>query len=151
MKKINIIISIILLLFCLGYFFMIGNLPDRNFQNTLNSSFMPYLLLIILTVLSLFLLVKNFLKGTHEICNHYITRKDLFGIAAITTMIFLYVFIMEFAGFIVTTPFVIFTLMKLTGSSSLKEAIIVSLSASFLIYFFFDFIFKVQLPSGIIM
>ena len=149
MKKINIIISIVLLLFCIGYFFMIQGLPDRNLENTLKSSFMPGLLLIIFLALSLILLIKNLSIGSVEACDYQLTRNDGFGILAITALIFVYILIMNITGFLIITPVVVFILMKLTGSSKIREAIIVAVSATLLIYLLFDVIFKVQLPEGL--
>lgn len=151
MKKINIIISIVLLLFCIGYFFMIQGLPDRNLENTLKSSFMPTLLLSIFAGLTVIMLVKNIVAGSVEACDYLITKRDLLGLVSITALIFIYVFLMNITGFIIITPIVMFVLMKLTGTSKIREAIIVSITASVLIYLLFDVLFEVQLPGGLIM
>ena len=151
MKKINIVIAVVLLLFCIGYFFMIKGLPDRNLENTLKSSFMPTLLLIIFMGLSVLLLIKNIALGTNEACDYMLTRRDLLGLLIVTALIFLYVFLMNITGFLIITPVVMFILMKLTGSSKIREAVIVSISASLLIYLLFDVLFKVQLPGGLVM
>lgn len=150
MKKINIVVAIVVLLFCCGYFIMIQGLPDRNLDNTLKSSFMPGLLLIILVGLTLVLLIKNIFQGSEEACNYTISRKELLGILVMTVILFAYVALLDILGFILITPFVMFILMKLTGSTKIKESIIVSISATAIIYLLFDMLFRVQLPDGLI-
>jgi putative tricarboxylic transport membrane protein len=130
---------------------MIQGLPDRNLENTLKSSFMPSLLLIILVGLSLILLITNIVKGSDESCGYHITKKELQGLLIITGLIFSYVYLLDIIGFIMTTPVLMFILMKLTVGFKLRESIIVSISATLGIYLLFDLLFKVQLPEGIIL
>jgi len=151
MKKINIIVAVVVLLFCIGYFFMIQGLPDRNLANTLKSSFMPSLLLIILVGLTLILLIQNIVKDSEESCNYAITGKELLGILVMTVLIFAYVFLLDIVGFLIITPVVMFILMKLTGSKKIRETIIVSVSVTLVIYIIFDLLFRVQLPDGLIL
>jgi putative tricarboxylic transport membrane protein len=97
------------------------------------------------------LLGKNLIFGTDEGCKYQIKKKELLGLIAIVALIYLYVLLMRFGGFLVITPIIIFVLMKLTGSARIREAIIVSISATVLIYLLFDVIFNVQLPGGLLM
>ncbi len=150
MKKINIIISIVLLTAAGGYYSLIGTLPDRDLENTLSSAFMPTLLVYMIVFLSILLLIKNIHKGTAEDCCYHITGKEMIGLLYVALIIYFYVVLMKIIGFIFITPVVIIILMKLTGSVKWKEMIAVSVTATILIYFFFNFLFKVQLPHGIL-
>ncbi len=151
MKKINIIISVILMSLACVYYYLIGNLPDRDLANTLSSAFMPTLLCYFIMFLSAVLLVKNIRYGTAESCSYHITKKEMLGLLYVALIIYFYVFLMKIAGFIFITPVVMIILMRLTGSVKWKEMITVSVAATVLIYFFFNFLFRVQLPHGILM
>ena len=151
MKRINIIISIVLMTAAGVYYYLIGNLPDRNLANTLSSAFMPTLLFYFVMFLSILLIVKNIRYGTAENCYYHITKKEMLGLLYVALIIYFYVFLMKIVGFIFVTPVVIMILMKLTGSVKWKEMITVSVVATALIYFFFNFLFRVQLPHGILM
>ena len=151
MKKINIIISLVLITAGGIYYYLTGKLPDRDLANTLSSAFMPTLLFYCLIFLSVLLLIKNIKFGTNEGCSYHITKKEMLGLLYVALIIYFYVLLMKLIGFIFVTPAVLIVLMKLTGSSKWKEMIIVSVSATVLIYFFFNFLFKVQLPHGILL
>ena len=151
MKRINIIISLVLIAAGGFYYYLTGKLPDRDLANTLSSAFMPVLLFYLLVFLSVLLLVKNIKYGTNEGCSYHITKKEMLGLLYVALIIYFYVFLMKIIGFIFVTPAVLIILMKLTGSVKWKEMIIVSVSATALIYFFFNFLFKVQLPHGILL
>ena len=151
MKRINIIISLVLIAAGGFYYYLTGKLPDRDLANTLSSAFMPTLLFYCLIFLSVVLLVKNIKFGSREGCCYQITKKEILGLLYITLIIYFYVFLMKVVGFVFITPVVLIILMKLTGSVKWKEMIIVSITATVLIYFFFNFLFKVQLPHGILL
>ncbi|MDC7227681.1 MAG: tripartite tricarboxylate transporter TctB family protein [Spirochaetales bacterium] len=150
MKRVNIIAAAVVLLVCIGYFIMIQGLPDRNLDNTLKSSFMPTLLLLILVILSITLLIKNIVTDSEETCNYLISKRELLGLVAITGLIFAYIFLLDVTGFLLITPVIMFVLMRLTGGGKIRESIIVSVSATLIIYLLFDLLFQVQLPDGLI-
>lgn len=148
MKKANIIISSILILFCVFFGVLTARLPDRNLPNTLGIDFMPWVLLIILFLLSVLLLLTNFLGKSLETKDAKITLWEVAGILFLTLIVYGYVQAMNLFGFLIITPVFIAVLMLFTGSRKWKELIAVSVLATVGIYFFFQKVFQVQLPGG---
>lgn len=150
MKKVDLIISIILIAFIGFYAFLTINLPARNLPNTLGSDFMPWILVICLSLLSILLLLKAIFGRTVEKGDSTISLKEGLGVLFLTAIIFVYVKAICLFGFIIITPIFIAVLMLFTGSRKWKEVVIVSLVATFGIYLFFQKIFQVLLPAGTI-
>ena len=150
MKKVDLIISIILIAFIGFYAFLTINLPARNLPNTLDSDFMPWILVICLSLLSILLLLKAIFGRTVEKGDSTISLKEGLGVLFLTAIIFVYVKAISLFGFIIITPIFIAVLMLFTGSRKWKEVVIVSIVATFGIYLFFQKIFQVLLPTGTI-
>ena len=150
MRKANIIVSVILILFCGFFAFLISRLPDRNLPNTLGSEFMPWVLVICLFSLSFLLLLKNIFVGTQEKLDSKISFQEGSGVLFLTVIVYGYVQAMGLFGFLLVTPVFIAILMLFTGSRGWKELVIVSILSTLGIYFFFQKVFQVQLPGGII-
>lgn len=150
MIKVDLIISILLIVFTGFYAFLTINLPARNLPNTLGSDFMPWILVICLSLLSILLLLKAIFGRTVEKGDSTISLKEGLGVLFLTAIIFVYVKAMSLFGFIIITPIFIAVLMLFTGSRKWKEVVIVSLVATFGIYLFFQKIFQVLLPAGTI-
>lgn len=150
MKKVDLIISIILIAFIGFYAFLTINLPARNLPNTLGIDFMPWILVICLSLLSILLLLKAIFGRTVEKGDSTISLKEGLGVLFLTAIIFVYVKAICLFGFIIITPIFIAVLMLFTGSRKWKEVVIVSLVATFGIYLFFQKIFQVLLPAGTI-
>jgi hypothetical protein len=148
MKKANIIISVILIAFCVFFGVLTARLPDRNLPNTLGIDFMPWVLLIILLCLSVMLLIINILGKSRERKDAAITLREVSGVFFLTLIVYGYVQAMSLLGFLIITPVFIAVLMLLTGSRKWKELVAVSILATFGVYFFFQKIFQVQLPGG---
>jgi hypothetical protein len=148
MKRANIIISIILIVFGVFFASLTSRLPDRNLPNTLGGAFMPWLMVILLLFLSILLLVKNIISGAEIKRVDNISLKDGLRILLLTTIVFIYVNAMQFFGFLLTTPFFIISLMLISGSKNWKQIVLVSLAGSGAIYFFFHKLFQVPLPGG---
>lgn len=148
MKKVNIVISIVLIVFGSVFAFLTSRLPDRNLPNTLGGAFMPWLMVFLLLFLSILLLVKNIISGAEIKSVDKISLKDGLRIFLLTVIVFVYVKAMQFFGFLLTTPFFLVSLMLISGSKNWKQILIVSLAGSGGIYFFFHKLFQVPLPGG---
>ena len=148
MRRINIVLSIILLCFGSYYAYLTASLPKRNLPNTLGSDFMPWVLVGCLFLLSLLLLVNTIFRGTREQCDFKISLKEGFGIIFLAACVWGYVKVMSLFGFILVTPIFIAILMLITGSRKWPEVVIVSIGATLGIYLFFQKIFQVILPGG---
>jgi len=148
MRRINIIISLVIIIFGAYYSFLITGLPDRNLPNTLGVSFMPWLLVLFLWFLAGFLLVKNLTREPNENCNPAISRREGVGIVLLIVMIPLYVRAMMLAGFLLTTPIVLIILMLMCGARRWREIVIFSRAVTGMVYLLFRVGFRVQLPMG---
>ncbi|MBW1667435.1 MAG: tripartite tricarboxylate transporter TctB family protein [Deltaproteobacteria bacterium] len=150
MKKANIIISAILIAFCSFFAFLTARLPQRNLPNTLGIDFMPWTLFIILFSLSLILLLKSVFTKSKPKQGQGITVREVGGVIFLTLLVYLYVRVMSYAGFLMTTPLFIAVLMLSSGARKWKGIVAVSVLATVGIYFFFQKVFQVQLPGGLI-
>ena len=99
MRAVNIVLAIILILFGCFYSYMTMHLPDRNLPNTLGSSFMPWLLVICLCVLSILLLLQSVFKGSPETCDYIISKKEGISILFLVVIVIAYIKAMAFLGF----------------------------------------------------
>lgn len=148
MKKANLLISTLLILFGCYYVYLIGRLPTRNLPNTLGIAFMPRLLVSCLFFLSALLFLSAALNKTREHFDPKISLREGIGVIFLTIFVYFYVQAMSLFGFILTTPFFIAVLMLMTGSRKWKEIVTVSVISPLCIYLFFQKIFKVILPGG---
>ena len=148
MKKVNIILSALLIGFGIFYAYLTAELPERNLPNTLGSDFMPWVLVGCLFLLSLLLLIKTVWGGSPENFESSISQKEAFGVIYLTVCVLAYVKLMVLIGFILATPIFLALLMLITGSRKWKEIVIVSIVATFGIYLLFQKIFQVILPRG---
>jgi putative tricarboxylic transport membrane protein len=148
MKKVNIILSVLLIGFGIFYAYLTAELPERNLPNTLGSDFMPWVLVGCLFLLSLLLLIRTVWGGSPENFDSNISQKEAFGVIYLTACVFAYVKLMGLIGFILATPIFLALLMLINGSRKWKEIVIVSIVATFGIYLLFQKIFQVILPRG---
>lgn len=148
MKKANIYVSIVILMFAGFYAYFTTQLPERNLPNTLGIDFMPWLLVSILTILSIWLLLQNVMNKSRENFDPRLSIKEGLGVILLTVLVYAYVKAMELFGFVWITPIFLGLLMVITGSRKWKEIVVVSILSSLCIYVFFQKIFIVILPSG---
>jgi hypothetical protein len=150
MKKANIIASIVLILFTGVYAYLTSQLPTRNLPNTLGIAFMPSLLAGFLFILAAALLITNAIRGTQEKSDPKVSLKEALSVLFLTFFVYLYVKAIQLLGFITITPFFLATLMWISGARKWREIILVSTVSTVGIYLFFQKIFKVILPHGIL-
>jgi len=148
MKKANLIISALLILFGGYYVYLIGRLPARNLPNTLGIAFMPRLLVACLFLLSAILFLGAAFNKAREHFDPGISLREGAGVLFLTIFVYFYVQAMSLFGFILTTPFFLAVLMLMTGSRKWKEIVAISVVSPLCIYLFFQKIFKVILPGG---
>ncbi len=148
MKRINVIISVVLAAFGGCYAFFITRLSTRNLPNTLGIAFMPWLLVILLWFLSLLLLLTAVVKGSRESCDYRLGAREGLGIVVMVVLVFAYVQLMRWFGFLLITPVILAVLMLLSGSRKWTEILLVSVLCAVGVYFFFQVVFRVQLPGG---
>ena len=148
MKRANIIISVVLVIFGGYYAFLTSRLPTRNLPNTLGIDFMPWLLVVLLFILAFLLFLNAVIKEPRENFDPKISLKEGTGIIFMTVFVYAYVQVMYLFGFVWVTPVFMAVLMWMTGSRKLKEIVILSIASPVIIYVFFQKIFQVILPGG---
>jgi hypothetical protein len=127
---------------------MTMHLPDRNLPNTLGSSFVPWVLVICLYVLSILLLLQSVFKGSPETCDYIISKKEGISILFLVVIVIAYIKAMAFLGFLLVTPIFLAVLMLTIGARKWKEVVLTSTLVTFGIYLFFQKVFQIILPAG---
>lgn len=148
MRTANITVAIILILFGGFYSYLTAVLPDRNLPNTLGGSFMPWVLVTCLFVLSILLMVQSIYKGSVETCDYRISKKEGIGIIFLVIVVIVYIKAMAFFGFLLVTPIFLAVLMLTIGARKWQEIVLTSTLVTFGIYLFFQKVFQIILPAG---
>lgn len=148
MRKANIIVSGILLVFAGFYVYLITNLPSRDLPNTLGAAFMPSVLAGLLVCLCLILLISSYLRrNDSQIVS--LPYKELRGIAGLIVLITVYIKAMVYLGFILASIIFLGILTWMAGSRKPVEILIASVGVTIAVYLLFYKFFNVQLPAGI--
>jgi len=149
MRTANIIISILLLLFNGFYAYLIWSLPSRDLPNTLGAAFVPWVLSVCLLFLTLVLLFGGlFGRGRRADAAPHHSMKELSGIAGLLVLIFVYLQVMNYFGFIATSLAFLAILTLIAGARKVTEIALFSILTTAAVYFLFQYFFNVQLPAG---
>lgn len=148
MKRVNILIAVVLLIFAGYYAWLTASLPTRNLPNTMGVDFFPWVLCAMMTVLSLMLLLKSLLFRPDETCAYRVEWIEIKEILIFLILTYAYLQSLDFLGFLIATPVYLAILMIGSGSRRWKEIALISLLTAVGVYFFFDKVFQVILPSG---
>lgn len=148
MKKVNITLAVVLLAFAGYYAWLTATLPTRDLPNTMGVAFFPWVLCVSLVGLSLMLLVKSLFFPPDETCAYRVEWIEIKEILIFLVVTFVYLQSLDFLGFLIATPVYLATLMIGSGSRRWKEIALISLLTAVGVYFFFDKVFQVILPSG---
>lgn len=137
-----------------------GNLPSLN-EAYFNAGSFPRLIAGLLILLSIILIfskvnelrkrkpVKDKVSNKEKIIAFY---REYRLVILTTTLFFVYIFLMQFLGFVVSTILFIIGAAILIGYRKRKEVLTISTIAVILtltIYFFFENVLYVRFPSGI--
>jgi len=112
---------------------------------------MPFILGLLLSLVSLYLILVSFLKKkqTDETVRGE-PKKGLYGrIGVIVGALVAYAFLMEKLGFLIATTFLLIALFKGAGSKKWRAVVITSVLVSVITYFAFTHL-RLRLPAGIL-
>ncbi|HLR71279.1 MAG TPA: tripartite tricarboxylate transporter TctB family protein [Pseudogracilibacillus sp.] len=147
----NRILGIFLFVFSLIYLYFSFRLPPYDLV-PVDSDVVPIVLGIILMILSIILF---FSKGSEEdeakqkkLIPENI--KDLYMILIVVGLIFIYIWFLERAGFVVTSVLFIFVTTYVLGYRRHIINLIVSVSIPLAFYFVFSSLLEISLPKGIL-
>lgn len=141
MRKINLILSVIMLIVSGFFYTMITQLPKE-------ASLYPIFVTTILAVLSTILLIKTYFQKEDEESTAFknIEIKQLLFILTINGV---YIFLINIIGYIVST--ILYVLAALIGLKvDKKKSVLISFGVCFFVYILFKVLLKVPLPKGII-
>jgi hypothetical protein len=148
MKRVNIILALVLLVFAGYYAWLTATMETRDLPGTMGSDFFPWVMFTVLTGLSLLLLAKSLFFPPDETFNYRVEPVEIKEILIFLILTILYIQSLDFLGFLIATPFYLAILMIGSGSRRWKEIALVSVLTAAGVYFFFDRVFQVILPSG---
>ena len=145
MRKKNLISSIAFLLIGVWYSYFTYWLPIRTLPNTPGPSFFPWGIAVCFLGLSILLLFKNFItkKDKEE------EEEEIFGkkILALILLMFIYISLLPFTGFLLITPFFFASFMYLTSEKRFFYISFFSISIPLFIFYLFQNVFSIFLPN----
>lgn len=148
MRRANVFISIVLIVFSGFYAYLITGLPKREIPYTLGADFMPWVLTICLLFLASVLLLRGLFFGREERGEVSMSLKEVAGILSLLAIIVVYIEAMIYFGYLFITPLFIATMMLISGSRKVREIILFSIGIALAVYLFFHRFFDVPLPGG---
>lgn len=137
-----------------------GNLPSLN-EVVFNAGSFPRMIAALLILLSIFMIISkvNQLRKLKPVEDKVSDKERLTAFYAeyklvifTTALFFVYIFIMQFMGFVTSTILFIIGAAILIGYRKRKEVLMVTAVAVILtltMYFFFENVLHVRFPSGI--
>ena len=141
-KQIAIVLMIVAVLYLIGSF----RLPPYAYV-PVDSNVVPIALGVILLVLSITL---YFNKAEHVGEKKALPKNEILTLFTVLLFILLYIFLLEFVGFILVTALFIFFCSWFLGYKRFVPNLIVALAVPFFIYFLFGSFLQIQLPQGIL-
>lgn len=148
MKRVNIVLALVLLVFAGYYAWLTATMETRDLPGTMGSDFFPWVMCTALAGLSLLLLAKSLFFPPDETFNYRVEWVEIKEILIFLILTVLYIQSLDILGFLIATPFYLAILMIGSGSRRWKEVALVSILTAAGVYFFFDRVFHVILPSG---
>jgi putative tricarboxylic transport membrane protein len=147
----NIIAATGLLAFAIWYVWAVQDIPNRSIPHTPGPSFFPYVIISIITVLSLALLVKGLagLKAKDGVAPNArwqvsFAPAPTFALGAF----FIYLVFLPFAGFLIGSVIFFAALMFLYGCRTWFTIAIYSVAIPVVLFVIFTRAFQIFLPVG---
>ncbi len=149
MRTRNLVAAILLLALCAGYAYLTANLPVRAIQNSTQPSFFPWVITIIMTVLSLSLLI----QGIWNIGSRKNKKESDFPLKRSLRGLFVFVVyfsLLPYLGFFIANIPFFAALMVLYGERRPVWIGGGSVIITTVIFFLFREAFKIRLPAGLL-
>ena len=159
----NLIVGIALFSLSLLFLLTMHNFVSGGFETEIGSFFFPKFVITIILILSAILVIIGFLKVikkdfavTYKSEEQKIyeemsaSEENPLNILIYVFLLFQYVLLLYFVGFLLSTPFIIFFVMLILRGRKLKILISISIIVSFVIYYLCFYLMRVMLPTGTI-
>ncbi|WP_078544727.1 tripartite tricarboxylate transporter TctB family protein [Litchfieldia alkalitelluris] len=149
---INRIFSIVVLAISGLFFFQTTKFSEKSGVQTFAPSFFPRIILFLIVMLSLYLLVKSFLKKDESekvvvMVKTYV--KEHYQVLVMIGIFFLYILLIPMIGFLISSIFflfITFTLLRPKKVKSLFANAIVAIALSISIQYVFQQMLNIYLP-----
>ncbi|WP_102348780.1 tripartite tricarboxylate transporter TctB family protein [Bacillus sp. Marseille-P3661] len=129
--------------------FQISEVTDTN----AGPRFFPYVLAILITICSGSIVISEFIKNRTQVSNvksgEFKNKRNFKSVVLIVLSLGLWALLLESLGFIISTFFLMVTLMVLIGSKKKSNIIFVSLVFTVILYSLNRFVIKIYLPEGL--
>ena len=146
------IISAIIGLLLSAYVWIASASFPQDVVMKIGPDFFPRIIAVAMAIASLFLLVQTLTNKTPEEAVQTLNLKDAGILRALAFLILavVYVSVMDFLGFIISTIICLLVAMYILKLRNLKNMVLVSLGTAMGVYFAFASILGIQLPSGLL-
>lgn len=146
------IISAIIGLLLSAYVWIASASFPQDVVMKIGPDFFPRIIAVAMAIASLFLLVQAVTNKTPEEAVQTLNLKDAGILRALAFLILavVYVSVMDFLGFIISTIICLLVAMYILKLRNLKNMVLVSLGTAMGVYFAFASILGIQLPSGLL-
>jgi putative tricarboxylic transport membrane protein len=149
MKRRNLIVSILLLVLAIALLIETMKMPVGTFASP-GGGFFPLGLSVVLGILSFVLLLQT-IKGKHEEESPpWATAGNLGPLVMTIGVLFLYVFVFELLGYLISTFFLIGLIMAVFGPMKWWKVVTIALISATLSYFLFTAILGMSMPKGLL-
>lgn len=151
LKTADIISAIIGLLLSTYVWIASASFP-QDVVMKIGPDFFPRIIAVAMAIASLFLLVQALTNKTPVEAVQTLNLKDAGILRALAFLILavVYVSVMDFLGFIISTIICLLVAMYILKLRNLKNMVLVSLGTAMGVYFAFASILGIQLPSGLL-
>jgi putative tricarboxylic transport membrane protein len=148
-KPLNRLLGLILAAFAGLYLFFSYKIPSYPYA-MVDADVVPKGLGYLLLFLSVLLFLQKGKETEQEKQKRTIPKKELLVLLVVAGFILIYIFLLELIGFIIMTSVFIFACSAFLGYKKYKISAVVALVFSFLLYFLFNYLLLIHLPSGVL-
>ncbi|REJ10289.1 tripartite tricarboxylate transporter TctB family protein [Halobacillus trueperi] len=149
LKTLNQKVSIFLILFAAGYLYLSYNLKEYPYV-PVDSDFVPKILGYLLIILAIFLFFDKSSETEQEKEKRQVPKKEMLVLLAVGGMIFLYIFLLEIIGFVLSSMLFIFVCSWFLGYRKLVTTILVAVLFPLIMYLSFNYLLQIRLPQGVL-
>ena len=148
MRITNRAVPVIILAVAAIYLALSFNLDSYPYA-VIDADVLPKSLGILLLILGIFLFFEKDQKDTTVKKLFQLKKKDVKVMMLCVVSLLIYISVLEFIGFLLSTVMLLIVLPAVLGYRNWKTAAIVSLIFSSTIYFSFNYVLNIMLPQGV--
>jgi hypothetical protein len=159
----DLIVGFVLFFLSLLFMLTMHNFVFGGFETKIGSLFFPKFVIFIILILSTILVSIGFLKAIKkDFATTFksdeqklyeemsISEENSLNVLIYILFLFLYILLLYFLGFLLSTPLIIFFVMLILRGHNFTIMISISILVSFVIYYLCYYLMRVMLPTGVI-